>query len=210
MFPKPYFLHAFRENLQPRRRSRRALARPNQARTTAKTQGFENLLIKTLVKNQGSAVFFPRARVLILLVSTPAEKKPEFFFHLFRSFFSTFALEEQVLKWPEMVFFFLFTRNSGKKTQTRAKKPRAGLNFGVPKPPGLNFGAPRLRGAQFRRSKLPWLSFGVPRPPGLNFGVTRPPRLNFGVPRLRGSISMSFSFGGSFVPLSTDGYPESS
>ena len=82
-------------------------------------------------------------------MSTPAEKKPEFFFHLFRSFFSTFALEERVLKWPEMVFFFLFTRNSGKKTQTRAKKPRAGLNFGVPKPPGLNFGAPRLRGLNF-------------------------------------------------------------
>ena len=54
-FQNPIFCMLFEKNLQPGLRSRQALARPNQARTTAKTQGFENLLIKTLVKNQGSA-----------------------------------------------------------------------------------------------------------------------------------------------------------
>ena len=55
MFPKPNVLHAFRENSAARAAIHWAAARPNRARTTAKTQGFGNMLIKKIVKTQGSA-----------------------------------------------------------------------------------------------------------------------------------------------------------
>ena len=55
MFPKSNFLHAFREKSAVQAAIHWTTARPNQAKTTAKTQGFGNWLLKTIVKNQGSA-----------------------------------------------------------------------------------------------------------------------------------------------------------
>ena len=55
MFPKPHFLHAFQEKSAAQAAIHWATARPNQTKTTAKTQGFGNWLLKTIVKNQGSA-----------------------------------------------------------------------------------------------------------------------------------------------------------
>jgi hypothetical protein len=55
MFPKPDFLHVFREKSAAQAAIHWATARPNQTNTTAKTQGFGNWLLKTIVKNQGSA-----------------------------------------------------------------------------------------------------------------------------------------------------------
>ena len=55
MFPKPNFLHVFREKSAVQAAIHWATARPNQAKTTAKTQGFGNWLLKTIVKNPGSA-----------------------------------------------------------------------------------------------------------------------------------------------------------
>ena len=49
------FLHAFRQKSAARAAIHWAAARPNQARTTAKTKGFGNLLIKMIVNTWGSA-----------------------------------------------------------------------------------------------------------------------------------------------------------
>ena len=54
-FQNPIFCMLFRKNLQPRRQSTGPRRDQNQAKTTAKTQGFGNWLLKTIVKNQGSA-----------------------------------------------------------------------------------------------------------------------------------------------------------
>ena len=51
-FQNPIFCLHFDKNLQPGRWSRQALARPNQARTTVKIQGFGKRLIKVLVKTR--------------------------------------------------------------------------------------------------------------------------------------------------------------
>ena len=55
MFSKPNCLHAFQEKVAAQAAIHWATARPNRARTTAKTQGFGNTLIKMIVKTQGSA-----------------------------------------------------------------------------------------------------------------------------------------------------------
>ena len=55
MFSKPNLLHAFQEKVAAQAAIHWATARPNRARTTAKTQGFGNMLIKVIVKTHGSA-----------------------------------------------------------------------------------------------------------------------------------------------------------
>ena len=54
-FQNPQFLHAFREKSAAGAAIHWTAARPHRAGTTEKTQGFGNMLIKMIVKTQGSA-----------------------------------------------------------------------------------------------------------------------------------------------------------